>query len=127
MERTLSLYESAHTGTGVDAHVQRRPPVTEQDLSAFESRVRRTLPDEAHHLYRWHDGCVVYIAPLVGFLPFHVAAKSYEVLRSTQLPAVSNETGWQPSGPIFPLLDVYDTPLCALTSGDHRLEQTPLY
>ncbi len=127
MERMLSLYESAHEGSGVDAHVQRRQPLTEEDLKAFESRVRRLLPDEAHQLYRWHDGCVVYIAPLIGFLPFHVAAKSYDVLHRGKLPEVSNAPGWQPIGPIFPLLDVYDMPLCVPTSADDHLKHAPLY
>jgi cell wall assembly regulator SMI1 len=104
------------------------PPASDSDLEGVEAEMSRRLPDDARQLYRWHDGCLVWIAPALGFANVGQALATYQLIRDYGLlPELSNDTQTVKSDQLFPIFNIDKVHLCVSVTERARNAVSPVY
>jgi hypothetical protein len=101
---------------------------TENELDDLERAIGRMLPTEVRELYKWHNGCVVWLVPDIGFRNLGLALSIYEIEKKAKsLPRLSNSNGRIEPDELFTVLDVDKPSLCVRTTLGERIPASPVY
>jgi hypothetical protein len=106
LDRLVSLYETASRIGEPSWRLEKRPGVTSEGIEGTETRLGSLLPPEARELYSWHNGCVPWLAPDLGFKPIEVACARYLARRGQRLIPVTNDSAEISLHALFPILDI---------------------
>ena len=103
-------------------------PATDAELDELERAIGRLLPAEARDVYKWHNGCTVWLVPDIGFYNMQVARSIYDITKKQEfLPPLSNATEQLEASELFAIFNVDKPSLCVRTTVDERIAASPVY
>ena len=103
-------------------------PATDDELDEMERAIGRLLPDEAREIYRWHNGCGVWLVPNVGFPMLRLSRTVYDVTKEVRrLPDLSNAADQVRPHELFAVFNTNKPLLCVRTTVGQRAPVSPVY
>jgi hypothetical protein len=127
LDRLVSIQNSAYTSASASIHIDLKSPATDEDLDRVEARTGRYFADEVRELYRWHDGCAVFLVPDISFRGLRRSLDRYLMVGDFQLPQPSNFTDRIEPIELFPVLDRDRVALPVMTTSKSRQPTSPLF
>jgi hypothetical protein len=130
LDRMVELYLAPWTDAG---HSEPYPymtlgnPATDAELDELERAIGRLLPTEAREVYKWHNGCIVWLVPNIGFDNIRMARAIYDITKKEVLPPLSNGTEHLEARELFAIFDVDKPSLMVRTTIGERIPASAVY
>jgi hypothetical protein len=103
-------------------------PATDAELDELERAIGRLLPTEARDVYKWHNGCIVWLVPGIGFRNMRLARSIYDITKKQEfVPPLSNGAELLEASELFEIFNVDKPSLCVRTTVDERIPASPVY
>lgn len=127
LDRLVSIQNSAYESAGSTTRIELNPPASDSDIARAEVRIGRQLPEEVRMLYRWHDGCAVWLVPSLGFRGLGASSQAFSIIQGLELPELSNSEVTFESGSLFPVFDMDKPSLAVIATRGARERESGLY
>lgn len=127
LDRLISIQNSAYESAGSTTRIQLNPPASDSDIARAEALIGRQLPEEVRTLYRWHDGCAIWLVPSVGFRGLGASSQAFSIIQPLELPELSNGEVTFESGSLFPVFDMDKPSLAVIAARGSRQRESALY